>query len=110
MCVCVSAYMRGTCAPATGSQGCAGEMRGQPCVCVCVCVTSLSPYCPIMRVDTISTSVTLGLRTSEVTSTLSMLRCAVMTVPGAVLCQTHTHTLSLFTAPSPVCPERKRKP
>ncbi len=43
------------------------------------------PDCPTMRVLTTSTSVTLPLRTHDVTSEPAMSRDEEMTVPGAVL-------------------------
>lgn len=44
-----------------------------------------NPYCPVMRLETMSSSVTLRLSTTLVTSTSDRSRCDVMSVPGAVL-------------------------
>ena len=44
-----------------------------------------NPYWPIMRVEMMSTSVTLALSTMEVMSTSDMSRVDEMTEPGAVL-------------------------
>lgn len=43
------------------------------------------PYCPVMRLETMSSSVTFRLSTTLVTSTFDRSRSAVISVPGAVL-------------------------
>jgi len=60
-----------------------------------------NPYWPIMRSETMSTSVTWFLSTIEVTSTSAMFRMLLIMVPGAVLHgHGHIHTHVCVCAPA----------